>query len=63
MSENKKIENSDNNANSSRLKSINNHESLKDPKKKNISKKKNYDLNILDWFFDKGWMRVKKTDF
>ncbi len=35
----------------------------KNIEKKNDSNKKDYELEYLDWFFDKGWLRVKKTDF
>lgn len=43
--------------------SINNKNSIEENGYNLTSKKNIYDLDYLDWFFDQGWLRVKKTDF
>ena len=63
MVENEKEKECEYNNNNFELGSETEKETNKELEENAISKEKDCDLDYLDWIFDKGWLRVKKTDF
>ena len=63
MVENEKEKECEHNNKNFELRSTTEKETNKKLEDNAISKEEENDLDYLDWIFDKGWLRVKKTDF